>query len=100
MNTNDIFDMDEDMNRFLKEHFIQGTLVTSEAIRKNIIKQYELTKDKKALTEDFELGWKAAFKHIIENLDKITDNLPKNCLKDDEEFDTLYKRFQKAFPKK
>lgn len=93
-------DIDTEMNSFLKEHFIQGTIVATDSLRTMIVKMYEHNQDKvEKLPEDFVKGWNAAFKTIVENIDKVIETLPKNELTDEEHFDKLLVKFKKAFPK-
>lgn len=100
MKKNNDFGIDYEMYAFLKEHFAQGTLAAFETIRDQIIKDYESSKNQEALTQDFKNGWLAAFQHIITNINIIGKNgLLGNYLTDEEQFDTLFKKFQDAFPR-
>lgn len=101
MKKNNDLGIDYEMYAFLKEHFSQGSLVAFQTIRDKLISDYEFSKQQEALTEDFKKGWLSAYKHIILTLDEIGKNgLLGNYLTDEEQFDKLFERFQKAFPKK
>lgn len=101
MKKNNEFGINYEMYAFLKEHFCQGSLVAFETIRDKLISDYEFSKQQDALTEDFKKGWLAAYQHIISNLDELGKNgLLGNYLTDEEQFDSLFKKFQEAFPQK
>jgi len=92
--------VDQEMNNFLREHFVQGSLVSANLIRDSLAKIEDAIKKENRLPEGFKNGWESAFKMVFATLEKVMANMPKNYLKDDEEFDRLYARFQEAFPKK
>lgn len=96
----DYNNIDPEMYSFLKEHFIQGTIVTMEAIKRMVIDTHRANVPNiQKLPEDFASGWNHAFNTIADNLEKITKTFPSNELTDEDQFDKLSLKFKQAFPK-